>query len=92
MCTVEICGKKVCSNEGISLKTRSVPSANELNTLKAEEPDVVEGIGCPTPKICSTIPGFSKRILPPEEKERITPELDHANRTRTVYHPPAIPT
>lgn len=67
-------------------------SANELNTLKAEEPDVVEGIGCPTPKICSPIPGFPKRILPSEEKERITPELDHANRTRTVYHPPAIPT
>jgi hypothetical protein len=42
------------------------------------------GIGCPTPKICSPIPGFSKRILPSEEKERITPELDHANRTTST--------
>ena len=39
-------------------------SAKELNTLQAEELDVAEGIGCPTPKICSTIPGFPKRILP----------------------------
>jgi len=25
VCTVEICGKEGCSNEGISLKTRSAP-------------------------------------------------------------------
>jgi len=65
-------------------------AGSSANALKAEEPDVVEGLAARHPKYAAQYQ--DSPILPSEEKERITPELDHANRTRTVYHPPAIPT